>query len=177
MIAKSLRIAGLASILVMLTQCDQVHALFKPKPAKPGPYAFDLTLEMSPKAEAELKQPGKGLSIDASYYGDAAPAYRSEADKLNRIYLGEERWDYSAGARRIHLHGEPIDTSKLPQTRDGEVQTVVSVHLSESSPDDPFTCHYYVGPVRRAQQYPQVVRCELDGETYWDSHDTAASSS
>jgi len=158
----------LLPLALALTDCDRVGVLLKPKPEKPGPYAFDVVLKMSPKAEAALKRPGSGLVVDAWYYGDAAPAYRAQADKLNRIYLGDEQWNYSGNARRIHLRGEPIDAAQLPQTRDGQPQVLVSVNSAEGDPDNMLSCHDYIGPIRLAQQHTPVLDCEFDTENYWD---------
>lgn len=157
----------MAPLLLALSDCGRADAVLKPKPKRPSPYAFDLVLRMSPRAEAALKRPGSTLSVDAEYYGDAAPAYRAQADPINRIYLGEEHWTYSGNARRVHLHGEPIDTSKLPQTRDGQAQVIVSV-TGSSAPDDLLSCHDYIGFIHSAQEQAPVLDCEFDTERYWD---------
>ncbi len=171
---KILKIALLAPLLIGLTNCDRVQALFKPKAEKPSPYAFDVAIRLSPKAEAIVKQSHAGFYAKAFYYGDALPAYRKDADDINRIYLGDESWNYSGNARKMHFHGEPIDTSKFSETRDGQPQVMVTV--ASGTPNDPVTCHHYVGPVRIAQQQLQTLDCELDTETYWDDQSAAASS-
>ncbi len=167
---RRLKIAGLVPLL-LLTQCDRVEAVFRPKPVKPSPYAFDVVLKMSPKAEAELKQPDAGLSVDSWYYGDAAPAHHDEADSLNRIFLGKEDWNYPAGTRRLHLHGEPIDASRLAETRDGQPQVLLNVWIRvgniEGDPDNPLSCEY-TGLIRAAQQQTPVLHCEFDTEHYWE---------
>jgi len=164
---KFAKLFALLPLVFALTDCNRIEALFKPK--KPSPYAFDLILKMSPRAEAALKRPDAGLVVYASYYGDAAPAYRARADKLNRIYLGEEYWTYSGHARRVHLHGEPIDTARLSQTRDGQPQALVSVTLAQGDPDDMMACHDYIGPIRLAQQQIPVLDCEFESERYWEN--------
>ncbi len=169
---KLARLLALAVLALGLTDCDRVQALFKPKPS---PYAFDIRVEMSPRAEASLKRNPVDLAVYASYYGDAAPAYRAEADNLNRIYLGEERWDFPATARRMHLHGQPIDTSKLPHTRDGQPQVFVSVGPEGGDPDDMLACRNFIGPIRLAQQTVPVLRCEFDTEHYWEESDSESS--
>ena len=160
------RLLALLPLTLVLTQCDQVGALFGAK--KPGPYAFDLVLKMSPKADAATKPNPDGLFVDAYYYGDAAPAYRDQADTLNRIYLGRERWSYDGKVRRVHLEGESIDTSKLSQTSDGLVRVLVSVDGVGPS-GDRAACHDYNGPIRQAQQKTPVLQCEFDAERYWEN--------
>lgn len=173
---KILKIALLAPLLMGLTQCDRIHGMFKPKPEKPSPYAFDVMIRLSPKAEAAMKQPDTSFYVKAYYYGDALPAYRKDADDINRVYLGDETWNVSGNARKIHLHGEPIDVSKLSETRDGQPQVLLSINGSAGSPDNPLSCHHYTGPIRLAQQHLQTLDCEFDTETYWDDQSDAASS-
>ena len=161
------KVLALVPLAVGLTQCDRIQALIKPK-AKGDPYAFDVVLEMSPRAETALKKGSQGLYIDASYYGYAAPAYKADADKLNRIYLGEESGTYSSTVRKIHLRGEPIERSELPETVDGQPQVLLSVTMMGGDPDDLMTCHY-IGSIHLAQQHRQYLHCEFDTESYWDN--------
>lgn len=167
----------LLPLTAALTQCDKIHALLKPKPEKPGPYAFDVMLEMSPQGEAALKH-SQGLFVKASYYGYAKPAYRGDADSLNRLYLGDESWTYSANARKVHLKGEPIDRSVLPHTTDGQAYVVLSVNGLVGGPDneDTLGCHSYIGTIQFAREHPQVLRCEFESEHYWDSASAETSS-
>jgi hypothetical protein len=169
MILGFMNIAGRLSwlpLVLALTQCDRIDAMMKPKAKEPGPYAFDITLKVSPKGEAALKQAPDGLFVDAWYYGQAAPGYRGQADRLNRIYLGDERSNYPATVRRIHLKGEAIDASKLSQTSDGQPMVLLSVG-GGGTLDNPLSCHDYIGQVRHAQQRPPVLYCEFDTEHYW----------
>jgi len=162
-IARSLAVLPLA---VVLTHCDQAE---KPVLAKPGTYAFDVSIKLSPKAEAALKQQGEGeIAVDAWYYGDALPAYRDKADTLGRIFLGDETWNFSRNARRMHVKGEPIDAGKLPRVRDGQPQVFLTVAIPAGSPENPVKCHEYIASVRLAQQKPPVLTCEFDTERYWE---------
>ncbi len=161
-IAKTLAVLPLA---VALTHCDQAD---QPKLAKPGTYAFDITVKMSPRAEAALKQSKTGLVVDAWYYGDAAPRYRDKADSLGRIFLGDENWSFSSNARKMHLKGEPIELAGLAQVRDGQPLVLLSVETAEGDPDNPIKCHDYIGAIRAAQQTPPVLLCEFDTERYWE---------
>ena len=163
------KLMALLPLAIALTQCDQVHAMLKPKPDAPSPYAFDLVLRMSPRAEAALKQPGKHLFVDAWYYGDATPAFHAQADKLNRIFLGDESWTYPGAARRVHLRGAPMDTSKFSEIRGGQPQVLVDATQQEGDPDNLVHCHAYTGSVRMAQQQVQVLNCEFDTEDYWEN--------
>jgi len=162
-IAKILAVLPLA---IVLTHCDQTP---KPKLAKPGIYAFDVSVKLSPKAEAAVKQQGElEITADAWYYGDALPAYRDKADNLGRIFLGDETWTFSRNARRMHLKGEAIDTGLLPQVRDGQPLVFLSVTIPAGNPENPVKCHDYIAPVRAAQQTPPVLTCEFDTERYWE---------
>jgi len=161
------RLLALLPLTLALTQCDRIDAILKPKPKKPGPYAFDLILKMSPKGEAALKQSPDGLFVDAWYYNTAAPAYRKEADSMNRISLGTERWTYPNHVRRVHLRGEIVDKAKLSHTVDGQPNIIASVSARGGNPDNMLTCHDYIGSVSLARQKTPVLRCEFDTEHYW----------
>jgi hypothetical protein len=82
-----------------------------------------------------------------------------------------EAWTYSGNARHVHLHGGPIDTSKLPRTRDGQPRVIVTI----SVPNKELSCHGFIGPIRLAQQHPPVRECEFDSERYWENTDASAS--
>lgn len=162
-----IRLLGVIPLTLALTQCDQAAGIFKQKPKPPGPYAYEVVLRVSPRGEAALKQNTDGIFVDAWYYGQAMPAYRDQADRLNRIYLGNERWTYPSTARRLHLRGEVIDTSKLSQIREGEPMVLLSVGPG-GSPENPLSCHDYIGSVRQARQKTPVFYCEFDSERYWE---------
>lgn len=168
-IAKSLAVLPL---VVALAHCDQTP---KPVAAKPGTYAFDVSLKMSPRAEAALKTSPNPMVVDAWYYGDAAPAFHDKADTMGRIDLGDENWNFSANARRMHLKGEAVDVSKLPQIRNGEVLVFLTVETGAGTPENPVNCHAYIGSVRLAQQRPPVLTCEFDTERYWEDASDSSS--
>ncbi len=166
---KLLTLAALVAA-VTLTGCD--HA--KPKTAAaPGQYAFDVTVKLSPKAEAAMKTSPDGFVVDAWYYGLAKPQSRDKADQLNRIFLGDESWNFSANARKMHLHGEPIDATLLTQTVDGRPWVNLTVESVAGDPANPLKCKPFIGPVSGAQQATPVLTCEFETEPYWE---TAATS-
>ncbi|ESQ87259.1 hypothetical protein [Asticcacaulis benevestitus] len=160
-----IRHLALLPLILGLTQCDVVEAIHNPKP-KDGPYAYDLILKTSPKAEAALKS-SEAFYVDAYYYGHAKPAFISEADTLHRIYLGRERWDYAPTSRRIHMYASKIDTKKLSQTIEGETWVVVTV-IGSGVPGKVVDCHAYIGPIREAHQRAPEMHCELETENYWE---------
>jgi len=167
------KILAVLPLALVLTHCDQTP---KPKLASPGTYAFDVSVKLSPKAEAALKQQTEGeITADAWYYGDALPAYRDKADNLGRIFLGDETWTFSRNARRMHLKGEAIDTGLLPQVRDGQPLVFLSVTIPAGDPENPVKCHDYIAPVHQAQQTPPVLTCEFDTERYWEDIADSAS--
>ena len=148
-----------------LSGCDDT----KPKSPVKSVYAFDVAIKLSPKAEAAMKTSPDGFVVDAWYYGIAKPEYRDKADQLNRIFLGDENWNFSANARKMHLHGEPIDTAKLNQTIDGKPLVNLTVESMAGNPDNPLKCHAFIGPVSGAQQKTPVLTCEFDTEQYWET--------
>ncbi len=166
------KVFALVPLALLLSQCDQVKAVIKPRPAKPDPYAFDIIIRMSPKSEAAMKV-SPGFAVEAYYYGDALPAYQGEADDQNRIRLGDERWNCDANTRRVHMDGKSIDTSALAKTRDG-VRVFLSGDITSGDPGYVLSCRSYTGTVRQAQKTPPTIDCEYDAERYWE--DTAASS-
>ncbi|ESQ82302.1 hypothetical protein AEAC466_18315 [Asticcacaulis sp. AC466] len=158
------RYMAVVPLIFGLTQCDVIEAIHNPKP-KEGPYSFDLILKTSPKAEVTLKS-AENLYVDAFYYGHAKPAFIGEADRLHRISLGREIFEYANSARRIHLYGSPLDAKKLSQTSEGEPQVLVSVD-STGLPGKAVTCRTFTGSIRLARQKPPVLFCELETESYW----------
>ncbi len=168
--------AALLPLVLCLNGCDQVQAMLKPKPEKPGPYAFDFVIRMSPKSEAVMKKT-PGIFVDAWYFGDAAPAYRAKADQLNRIELGDERWNFSNTTRRVHIEGQPIDTSKLSQTSDGVARVFLTADINSNDPGYVLTCHSFIGPIRQAQEHPQTLDCQFDAERYWEDVEASEAAS
>jgi hypothetical protein len=156
--------AALMAVLA-LTGCEQPKA----KSAPPGTYAFDVMIKLSPKAEAAMKTSPDGFVVDAWYYGIAKPDYRDQADQLNRIFLGDEGWNFSANARKMHLHGEPIDIAKLSQTIDGQAMVNLTVESAAGHPGNPLNCHAFIGSIREAQKTTPVLACEFDTEQYWET--------
>lgn len=159
---KTLKLAWLLPVAVLLVQCN----------GQPQTYAFDVNIKVSPQAEAAMQNPGSRLAVHATYYGYASPAHSREADNFNRIYLGEETWTYSGKARRLHLHGGPIDTARLPHTRDGQPWVVLTINAERSGS---VSCQPFIGPIRLAQQHSPIRECELDSERYWENMDASAS--
>ena len=167
-IPKNMKLLALVP-LVFLTQCDA----FKPKVN----YGYDIELKVSPKGEAALKT-SQGLFVDAWFYGEAAPQYRSEADELNRIDLGADHLDFPAGARRLHVTGEDANPSKLSHTHDGVMRVFVSVDRTGAPADGPqLKCHDFIGTLAQAQKEPVVMRCEFENETYWEDAASSSTSS
>jgi len=164
-----LTIVVLVPTSLLLSNCDNGP---KGRPIKPGTYAFDVALKMSPKAEAVLKEPNAGLFVDIWYYGEAAPAHKGDADELNRVFLGKDDLTFSASTRRLHLKGEAIDSSKLAETRDGQPEVILTVDLTQGprigDPDNPLSCEYS-GLISVAQRTPPVIQCEFETEHYWES--------
>ncbi len=159
-----------------LADCDKIQAVIKPKPDKPSPYAFDVMVKMSPKSEIVWNKT-PGISVEAFYYGEAAPAYAAEADADGRIDLGDERWDYHPIAHRLHLKGVPIDPAQLAKTKDGQVRVFVTVEMGSRDPEYVLSCMNYTGTVRQAQQQVQTIGCQYDAERYWqDAAESAAES-
>ncbi|ESQ81744.1 hypothetical protein AEAC466_20190 [Asticcacaulis sp. AC466] len=166
---------ALVPLCIGLAQCDVVEAIHNPQP-KDGPYAYDLILKTSPKAEAALKT-AEYLQADAYYYGIPKPGFTGEVDPAHRVYIGQERWNFSAKLRRVHLYADAVDPNKLPDGVDGEPMVLVTV-VGTGAPEKSVTCHQYLGSVRAAHEHSPEMHCELEGENYWDglAANSAASS-
>lgn len=165
------RLCAVLPLVFAVTGCEKP----KPKAAPAGTYAFDLMVKLSPKAEAAMKTSPDGFVVDAWYYGDALPAHRDKADQFGRIFLGDENWNFSANARKMHLHGEPIDMDTLAQVRDGQPLVNLTVESVAGNLDNPLKCHTFIGTVRQAQQKTPVLTCELDTDSYWETSADASS--
>ena len=154
--SKTFQKAVLLPLLFSLCQCQPT------KPAKPGPYAYDLTLQLTPAAEAKLKASDRHFTVDAYYYGMAKPEYRDKADKLNRLDVGYDKGALDARARRIHMTGDGIDTSAFPQIMDGAPYVLITIRTATkaSFPDELLYCHNYAGTIKDAQIHPPVIGCD-----------------
>ncbi len=145
----------LASMLG-LCQCERAST------PKPGPYAYDLTLQLTPAAEAKLKASDRHFTVDAYYYGMARPQYRAQADKLNRLDIGYDKVAFDGRARRMHMTGDGIDPKIFPQIMDGQPYVLVTIRTATKAgfPDELLYCHNYAGTVREAQINPPVIGCD-----------------
>jgi len=149
--------SGLALTLMLgLSQCEQA------KQPAPGPYAYDLTLQLTPAAETKLKASDRHFTVDAYYYGMAKAEYREKADKLNRLDIGYDKGAFDARTRRIHMSGEGIDTTLFPQIMDGAPYVLITIRTATKAgfPDELLYCHNYAGTIKDAQIHPPVIGCD-----------------
>jgi hypothetical protein len=156
-------IAGLGLIFTTgLCQCDQLKRFTGTEPAKPALYAYDLTLQLTPAAEAKLKTSDRHFTVDAYYYGKAKPENRAKADELNRLDLGYDKQAFSGQSRRLHMSGEGIDTKLFTQIVDGEPYVMATIRTATKAgfPDELLSCHTYVGTISDARRLPPVITCD-----------------
>jgi hypothetical protein len=160
---RAARITGLGLIFATaLCQCDQLKHFTGSEPVKPGPYAYDLTLQLTPAAEAKLKASDRHFTVDAYYYGKAKPENRAKADELNRLDLGYDKQAFSGQSRHLQMTGEGIDPKLLVQVLDGEPYVMATIRTATKAgfPDELLSCHTYVGTIRDARRLPPVVICD-----------------
>lgn len=149
--------SGLSLALMLgFSQCERAA------PAKPGPYAYDLILQLTPAAEAKLKASDRHFTVDAYYYGMAKPEYREKADKLNRLDIGYDKVAFDARTRHIHMTGDGIDPKIFPQVMDGQPYVLVTVRTATKAgfPDELLYCHNYAGTISDAQIHSPVIGCD-----------------
>lgn len=154
---------GLAVTGFLLGSCDRLPTAHKAAKAGPSPYDFTMQVHMTPRAAEAMKAQRSSIRITAFYYGFAKPEFKAGADRLNRIELGSEAYDYPRDAATVRFPAESVDVSRLNQVERGEVWVLTNVGSIDKSrfPSDLLDCKEFTGPVEVARTVPQTAECDL----------------
>lgn len=144
----------IAATVPFLTQCA--------KPAPRPEWAFDISIQMTPEALANLKG-DKKVSVNITYFGRVVPGGRQEADAFGRILLGTDQFSANYDNPHLHLTGGSIDQSLLGDVMNGEINLRIMVDsLKARRPNEPpyVECRNYYGTITAAHMKAPVITCD-----------------
>lgn len=153
---KYLKALAVLPLMLVLSQCEQ-------KPSGPSPYAFDVTLDITPEASAVMKANKSHFVAAAFYFGRAKPETRAKANPQGRIKLGYEQIGLADGATSLHLPVADFDTSLLGDIN-GEPQVMLHVYSAGAvgARDDLVRCKSYTAYLSTAKAQPPTLKCDLN---------------
>lgn len=155
----------LAISCLSLVQCSQYKAdggkdgqSFAPDPAR----AFDVSVEIAPKAMEKLKALGDNLVVDTSYYGYPTDAARPKANALHQIDLGQEKIVIDLSTLKGRMQGR-MNSAGVADVTNGEVMMLVNGYsvTKVGAQDDQVSCAYYRARIDQAQANPPVLQCDI----------------
>ena len=158
--------AALALCCLSLAQCSKYKAdggkdgqSFAPDPGS----AFDVSVEVTPRAMAKLKALDDGLVIDTSYYGYPTDTARPKANDLHQIDLGQEKLVADLMTLKVHMQGR-LNVAGKADVTNGEVMLLVNGYsvTKVGAKDDQISCNYYRARIDQAQASPPVLQCDIE---------------
>lgn len=153
---KLLKALAILPLALLLSQCEQ-------KPSGPSPYAFDVTLDITPEAAEVMKARNSHFVVAALYFGRAKPEARARANAQGRIKLGYEQIGLGQGATRLHLPVETFDEALLADIN-GEPQVMINVFSAGDvgARDDLARCKTFTGYLKTVKTQPPVLSCDIN---------------
>jgi len=156
---------ALALCCVVLAQCSPYKAdggkdgqSFAPDPAR----AFDVSVEIAPRAMEKLKTLGDNLVIDTSYYGYPTDAARPKANDLHQIDLGQEKIVIDLATLKGRMQGR-MNSAGVADVIHGDVMLLVNGYsvTKVGAQDDQVSCAYYRARIDQAQATMPVLQCDI----------------
>ncbi|UIJ44180.1 hypothetical protein LZK98_13985 [Sphingomonas cannabina] len=139
---------------------------FSQSPSMSAASAADLKVRVtvSRAAQAKLSAGRELILVDASFYGDPAPAARRHADESGRVpLLNRIRTLPATGGIATFPLGE-IPRARRRWIR-GPIKVNVNVYSARrSSPDNILACDFMDGPLPAPSRMPVELRCSLIAE-------------
>lgn len=126
---------------------------------------FDITVSLSPKAQAALDAAHEQIALSASYYGDPRPGEEKRANEVGMIDLGMEDVVMPAGVLAVHVTGKSVAPERLRLIRGGPMVNVNVFSARKSSDDNILNCDFIDGEVAALVAKPVHLRCFLISES------------
>lgn len=124
----------------------------------------DISVSLSEKAAATLRERNEGIVVSASYSGEPTAAAKPHADEIGRIDLGTETHSLAGSGGSIQLGG-PQSGSKRLDWIQGPVLINVNVFSArKSSQDNLLSCDFIDGPLPQVAAKPVALNCSLIDE-------------
>jgi hypothetical protein len=165
--------AGL-SLLLFITGCarrdeepevaQDEQATVEPVPEPPKEVAaVRVEVELSPKAEAQLKAAGETVHVEVIYGGEPAPNATLQPNDLGMIELGKKTLVLE-GSGAVELAESEVDRSRLDQII-GQPQVMVNTTSGrKSTPKNLLACEFYWDTLSVAGKDGVKVPCKLLSE-------------
>lgn len=130
--------------------------------APPSPYAFEISLTLTPRAAEKLAASKERVIVDASYFGPAVSAAAPGVDEHGQeVWLGGDMIEVDPVNARVKAPGTGFDPTNIASIT-GEPEVLVNVYSARKThTDNLLSCGIYQGPVKMAQQKPVEIRCDL----------------
>jgi hypothetical protein len=126
------------------------------------PMGFDLDITLSAKAADRLRATREGITVSASYYGDAKKDAEKHADDVGHIDLGTELIRLPGQAGKTHVSGKNVKSERF-DWMDGAAKVNVNVFSSRvANKDNILTCDFIDADVAQVvKSQPISLHCAL----------------
>ena len=167
MLSKYMRVAAMAALGVVLTQCgpqpmDRATTTTSTTPGTPSDYPYDVRISFTPRAKAKITRLHEKVSVIAYYSGRPTPEGKAKADDMGQINLGIEAPVVDAVDQTVHMTGRQIDADLLPYVVDRHPAVLVNAATSRQAvSDNLLDCSLFEGDIRDAQVNPIAISCDL----------------
>lgn len=130
--------------------------------APPNPYAFEVSLALTPRAAEKLAATKERVIVDAMYFGPAISATAPGVDEHGmEVSLGGNMIEVDPVNALVKAPGTGFDATNIASIT-GEPEVLVNVYSARKThTDNIISCGIYQGPVKMAQQKPVEIRCDL----------------
>lgn len=122
-----------------------------------------VSVSLSPAAEAELTKRGETISVEATYAGDPTAESSGQTNEFGLVELGQATREMKA-AGSVSFEEALIDRSRLPLIS-GQPQILLNVRSGRpGSPGNLLACELYWNSVAAASSSPVQIPCKLLSE-------------
>jgi hypothetical protein len=128
------------------------------------PFAFQVSVTLSPQAAATLRRLDEGIVISASYSGNPRPSAKQHVDQIGQIPLGIQNVEIPGKAATVIVNGSRVRRGRLAWIR-GPVLLNVNVYSARrSGPDNILGCDFFDGTLKSAARHAVPIHCSLIAE-------------
>jgi hypothetical protein len=130
--------------------------------APPNPYAFEVSLALTPRAAEKLAATKERVIVDAAYFGAAISETAPGVDDYGQeIGLGGDMIEVDPVNALVKAPGTGFNPTHIASIK-GEPEVLVNVYSARKThTDNIISCGIYQGPVKMAQKQPLDIRCDL----------------
>ncbi|MCC7096359.1 MAG: hypothetical protein IT472_04165 [Thermomonas sp.] len=132
--------------------------------APDSPFAFTVSITLSPAAAQKLAASKETIVISAFHYGDPKPdAPKSAVDDMGQIHLGNQEIELRDAGDAV-FDGHAVNTGYL-RFVDGDPKVNINVYSGRhASEDNVLNCDFFDDAIQIAHAKPIAIHCGLIGE-------------